>query len=180
MPQSSTHFSWIPKRLSGLLRQLKSTRMARTRTCKKQHIHKDTFLNTSPKPLPSILSRPFSCASDKKHGPNEEKREEQRLKRIRGNSSNRDAEGRHVMLPFLFLFSNSWIKPKMKPNQNQCTLLNGMKPNTRSRPQEVHEEEVFRVAKLVTSTRRSFLHLLPPSFRLVDAFTLLPGWENIY
>ncbi len=167
MPQSSTHFSWIPKHLSGLLRQLKVLgwqELGHVKN-KKQHIHKDTFLNKSPKPLPSILSRPLSCASDKKHGPNEEKREEQRLKRIRGNSSNRDAEGRHVMLPFLFLFSNSWIKPKMKPNQNQCTLLNGMKPNTRSRPQEVHEEEVFRVAKLVKKDS-TWLHSFTSSLLL--------------
>lgn len=56
---------------------------------KKKHIHKKKFKNESPrapKPLPSILSRPLSCASDKKRWPNEEKQEEQRLKRIRGNS----------------------------------------------------------------------------------------------
>lgn len=38
MPQTLTHFSWIPKHLSGLLRQLKRAQTTRPQTCqKKQH-----------------------------------------------------------------------------------------------------------------------------------------------
>lgn len=62
---------------------------------KKNNIHKDKFLKKkspwAPKPLPSILSGPLSCASEKmcdekgQTKKRNERQEEQRLKRIRGN-----------------------------------------------------------------------------------------------
>lgn len=95
MPQTLTHFSWIPKHLSGLLRQLKRAQTTRPQTCqKKQHTQGQILKNKSPwapKPLPSILSGPLSCASEKmcdekgQTKKRNERQEEQRLKRIRGN-----------------------------------------------------------------------------------------------
>lgn len=137
MPQTLTHFSWIPKHLSGLLRQLKRAQTTRPQTCqKKQHTQGQILKKKSPwtpKPLPSILSGPLSCASEKmcdekgQTKKRNERQEEQRLKRIRGNVQGEIQQPRwggetcDVAVVSFFYFSNTRIKPKMKPNQNQWT-----------------------------------------------------------
>lgn len=134
-----THFSWIPKHLSGLLRQLKRAQTTRPQTCQKNQ----TYTRINFKIIPSSpqtpalhpLRTPLLCLGKKCVMKKAKRRKGTTGKRssdwrgseetCRGKSNNRDAEGRRLMSPF-FYFSNTRIKPKMKPNQ---TKTNGLKLN---------------------------------------------------